>query len=142
VRLYFDTNVFIHAFEARAEIGDRARAAFSLVDDGRAVGVTSQLTLAELLPGPYRKQDVFLEQTYESIFAGRDGFEIYPVSLDLLRASAKLRADAGLRLPDALHVATAMKAACDGFVTEDKSLRTPIPVRILLLTDQLFARVQ
>jgi predicted nucleic acid-binding protein len=139
VRLYFDSNIFIYAFECETELGHAARRAFALIDDEKAIGVTSHLTLAEILPRPYREGNVDLERVYESVFAGRPGFELYPVSLAVLRLAARLNAGASLRLPDALHAATALDASCDALVTEDRRLQAPPGLSIRHLSDELFA---
>jgi predicted nucleic acid-binding protein len=138
VRLYFDANIFIHAFECETDAGHAARRAFLLVEDGKVEGITSQLTLAEVLPRPYRDKDAKLEQAYEDVFAGRTGLTVHPVSLAVLRLSARLNADAGLRLPDAVHAATAIEASCDSLLTEDRRFRVPPGLVLRDLSDELF----
>ncbi|TMJ50563.1 MAG: hypothetical protein E6G85_17960 [Alphaproteobacteria bacterium] len=49
-RLYLDANVFIYAIEGSADIADPLRQLFDLFRANRAIGVTSELTLAEVLP--------------------------------------------------------------------------------------------
>jgi predicted nucleic acid-binding protein len=139
VRLYLDSNIFIHAFECETELGHAARRAFKLADAGKIIGVTSQLTLSEVLPRPYEEANLALEQAYERVFSGRRGLEVYPVSIDILRLTARLRAQTKARTADAIHVATAMQAACDSLVSEDTRIRPPSHVRLLRLSDELFA---
>jgi predicted nucleic acid-binding protein len=138
VRYYFDSNVFIYAFEYSTAVGDAARRAFSLIEDGGATGVTSLLTLGEVLPGPLRRRNFRVEQAYEAVFAGKIGFDVVPVTMDLLRAAARHVADQNLRLPDALHVASALHANCDAFVTEDEGVRTPVQLPLVRLNDPVF----
>jgi predicted nucleic acid-binding protein len=138
VRTYLDSNIFIHAFECETDLGHAARRAFKLADAGVAVGVTSQLTLAEVLPRPYEEGNLALEQAYETSLS-KHNLEVYPVSSEILRLSARLRAQTKARLPDAIHVATAMQAACDALLSEDVSLRAPQHIRVLRLSDPLFA---
>jgi predicted nucleic acid-binding protein len=139
VRYYFDSNIFIYAFECETDLGHAARRAFGLIDDGLATAVTSLLTLGEVLPGPLRERNAKLEQSYERVFAGRPGFEIVPVSGQLLRAAARLVAEMGLHLPDALHVASAVETSCDSFLTEDTGVRTPGGLGVIRLGDPVFA---
>jgi predicted nucleic acid-binding protein len=138
VRYYFDSNIFIYAFECETDLGHAARRAFGLVEDGKATAVTSLLTLGEVLPGPLRQGNEKLEQSYELVFAGRVGFEIIPISEPLLRAAARLVANASLHLPDALHVASAIQANCDRFVTEDTGIKTLGELPIMRLADPAF----
>ena len=136
VRLYFDSNIFIYAFECETDFGHAARRAFRLIETGQVTAVTSELTLAEVLPGPLRSKDMQLEEAYETIFAGGSGFDVVPLSMAVLRDAARLVADSRLRLADALHVATALRSACAAFLTE--ALRAPAELRMMRLADERF----
>jgi predicted nucleic acid-binding protein len=138
LRYYFDSNVFIYAFEYATVVGDAARRAFGLVEDGKATGVTSIFTLGEVLPGPLRDRNIRVEQAYEAVFAGKMGFDLVPVTMDLLRAAARHVADQNLRLPDGLDVASALVSNCDAFLTEDEGIRTPVRLPLMKLSDPAF----
>jgi predicted nucleic acid-binding protein len=138
LRLYIDSNIFVYAFECETDLGHAARPAFILLDEKKAIGVASQFVLAEVLPRPLRDNDVKLEHAYETTFAGRAGLEVYPMTLSVLRLSAKLVAYSKLRSADAIHAATAVTAACDAFLTEDRGLRLPPGIRPLTLSDETF----
>ena len=45
--------------------------------------------------------------------------QIIPVSRDILVAAARLRAETNMKLPDAIHAATAQFTGCDQFLTND-----------------------
>ena len=139
MRIYLDSNIFIYAYECETDLGHAARRAFALIDERDAVGVTSELTLAEVLPRPLKEQNAALEHAYEAVFHGRQGMETYPLCLSILRLSAPLVAQSSLRQVDALHVATAIDAACDVFLTEDRRVRVPAGVRLLNLSDRMFS---
>ena len=51
-RVYLDANVFIYALEAATEHLPDLTALFDLLAAGGAAAVTSELTLAEVLPRP------------------------------------------------------------------------------------------
>jgi predicted nucleic acid-binding protein len=138
VRVYFDSNIFIYAFECETDTGHAARRAFLLAEEGKVEAITSQLTLAEVLPRPYRDRDAKLEAAYENVFAGRTGVEIQPTSVSVFRSAARLCAESGLRLPDAVHAATAASVGCHGLLTEDRSFRVPAGLSRLSLSDYPF----
>lgn len=126
-RLYLDTNVFIAAFEGTDGRSDVARALLGALDTEPSLhAVTSLLTLAELLVRPLRDQDGGLAALYRTILTGTDRFTVSEVSREVLEAAADLRAQFGfLKLPDAIHVATAKLAACEALVSADARLRLP-----------------
>ena len=56
-----------------------------------------------------------------------------PVSRTILIDAARLRANSGLRLPDAIHVATAVAAGCPIFLSNDRRLKVPDVLQLLAL---------
>lgn len=121
-RVYLDTNIVIYAIEGHppldAPIGDL----FDLLQSGQVTGFLSRLTLAEALVLPLRNADDARARAYLDLFAsGRLAtarFDTEPVVL----TAASLRARSRLMLADALHLATAIEAGCDLFLTNDLRL--------------------
>jgi predicted nucleic acid-binding protein len=74
---------------------------------------------------------MYREAIPETTFAGRPGLEVYPVTLPILRLSAERRAQSKIQSPDALHAATAVTAACDFFLMEDRDLLLPAGIKLL-----------
>ncbi len=68
-RVYLDTNVFIAAYENTQAHGDHAWRLLTAIESGEFVGVTSELTLAELLVKPIERRDYDLAQHYQEIIA-------------------------------------------------------------------------
>jgi predicted nucleic acid-binding protein len=125
-RLYLDANVFIYALDsALTPWHVPAQALFRLVDSGRASAVTSELSLAECLVKPLRDGNGALADLYRgAINANNPGLAVAPVSRDVLIEAARLRASRPpLKLPDAIHVATAALNGCDVLVTNDAAFR-------------------
>jgi predicted nucleic acid-binding protein len=132
-RIYFDANVYITALESRS---DAARAIFRLFggwDWQQHVIVTSEFTLAEVLVHPIasalRSGDYELHDSYQSIIADEPGVrEVLPASHSVLVRTALVRAqmhrlsNRKIRTPDAIHVASALEAECDTFVSGDADL--------------------
>jgi predicted nucleic acid-binding protein len=122
-RVYFDVNVFIAAFENRGARSDHAWWLLSAVERGDLVGVTSELTLAELLVKPMLEQDGDLVHHYKELITPGEGFEVPVVSRDVLIEAAALRTvRLSLRLPDAVHVASARLSHCVAIVSDDRRL--------------------
>lgn len=132
-KLYLDTNVFIAAFEGIGERSDVARDCLAALDSEPALSaVASLLTLAELLVRPLRDADRELINLYRSVLTGTDNFVVANVGREVLEAAADLRAQFSLlKLPDAIHVATARLTGCDGFVSADMRLRLPAGLALI-----------
>lgn len=124
MRVYLDTNVFIAAFERRDTLSDQLATVFSARSEHPGkVFVTSELTLSELLVVPLRDGITTLSGYYSNVLSGADWLHVCPVTKPILIAAAGLRAGRrGLRLPDAIHLATAVEMDCSDFLTEDSSL--------------------
>lgn len=84
--------------------------------------VTSELALAEVLVVPYRIDAAELIERYERLLAPRLCLARIAASPSVWRAAARLRAETRLRLPDAVHLATAEAEGCAFVVTGDKRL--------------------
>ena len=71
---------------------------------------------------------------YESLLTATD-IRLLPISLDVLRESANLRATQNLKTPDAIHAATAFSANCEYIVTNDDGFKRLSNINIITLDD-------
>lgn len=133
-RVYFDTNILIATIETRGPFSEAGWDVLSAMDSGQFNGVTSEITLAELLPKPMMENDAALQKSYEEFLTDGPHFHIAPIDRMTLLSAARLRAnDRSLRLPDAVHVATALETGCLLFLTGDRRLAVPRPMTSLRL---------
>ncbi len=121
-RLYLDANVFIYAVELYDPYAEAVSSLFRALVDGSVYCVTSQITLAEVLPGPRRAGRAEVEEVYRQLIRSQDGLEVTPVSEEVLIRSVEVRCTSSLRLVDAIHVATAALCDCDAIVTNDRQI--------------------
>ncbi|MDB5576913.1 MAG: PilT protein-like protein [Bradyrhizobium sp.] len=127
-RLYLDANVFIYAVEGNADVADPLRRLFDLFRAGRGIGVTSELTLAEVLP----KTSSVQRRTYLNMIVWSRIFDLRPVSRDILIETAEYREHAGMpKLPDAIHVVTAIRAECRTVLSADLRLKLPVGYSVI-----------
>ena len=133
-----DTAIFIYYIEEHPRYLPLVEPLFAGVDEGQWEGVTSTLTLLETLVVPYRTGDAALAERCEALLARSRGLRLVELDRPLLRAAAQVRAAAGLKTPDALQIAAALRARCGVFLTNDRVLPAIPGLRILQLRD--FAR--
>ena len=129
-RIYLDTTVIIHAVETPTPLSKGQLALFDALDEGAIEAVTSELTLAECLVYPLAAKDSKLAAIYEKFLSGATELELVPISRQILLAAAHIRALKRLKLPDAIHVATAMSARATVLMTADRRIRVSRGLRV------------
>ena len=132
MRVYLDSNCIIYFLEHNPLWSPKviARiAAFRSARDELAVG---DLARAECLVAPFKKGDAGLESRYRAFFSDPD-IHVLTLTGTVCERAARLRADYPFKLPDALHLATAIEHGCGLFLTADAKLAvcTAIPVEVL-----------
>ncbi|WP_456473926.1 type II toxin-antitoxin system VapC family toxin [Candidatus Pyrohabitans sp.] len=108
---------------------------FELIDKGECEGVTSTITLLEVLVQPYRLTREDLVKKYSEILLNSRNLQVYPVYSEIAIEAAKLRAKYGIRTPDAIQIATAIYAGAYVFITNDKRLKKVKEVEVTLLSE-------
>jgi predicted nucleic acid-binding protein len=118
---YLDTNVFIDALEGADSISLPIKALFEAARSKPGALVTSELTLAEVLaPGRRGARPPDLRRRYLDLIVWGGVVDLRPVSLDVIYETIELRPYAPLKLPDAIHLATAIMTGCRYLVTRDQ----------------------
>lgn len=129
-RLYLDANVFIAMGEGSGPVADPLLALAGDQMPGEDFLFTSELTLAELLVRPYRTEDEKLIQLYDDWMNSGGWLTVGPVNRAVLWYAAVLRSQyATLKLPDAIHLSTAVGFGCTHFLTADKRIPNNIQLR-------------
>lgn len=125
--VYFDTNVFIYSLDGYEEYYGLLKTIFSHIAENHLLVVTSELTLAECLVKPVKDENKEATKQFEQYIQTSEIMKVKPVSRGILRQSANVRAEQGLKLPDAIHMATAIDQCCKTFITNDKKLKSRTP---------------
>ena len=128
-RPYVDACLFIYWVERSGPVAEAAvRWLESQADASMCV---SPLVRMEVLVKPMRRGDQALIQSYEALLASQ---EWLPVGDEMFSRALGLRAQYGLKTPDALHLATALNHGCTEFWTNDDRLKVaagPLAVNVL-----------
>lgn len=124
---------FVYHFEQNEEFGPAAREIFLGAEKGHHRLVTSVLSMMEVLIVPKRHGMNDLAQRYREIFESFPNLTVLPIHDGIVEIASDLRARHGIRTPDALHVAAAIHAGAEAFLTNDSRLQKKIqeiPVRL------------
>ena len=133
--IYFDTNVFIYSIEGHEKYYDVLTRLFSIIRQNNAHIVTSELSLAECLVKPAKDNNIKAIEQFKQHIQNNKYMSVKSVSRNILITSATVRGQLGLKLPDAIHMATAIEQKCKTFVTNDKKLKIPENMQGLYLHD-------
>jgi predicted nucleic acid-binding protein len=133
--LYIDTSPFIYYTENRPEFLAQVKAIFAYQEANDIDTITSVITLSECLTKPLKVNDPSLVSAYERFLLKTRNITLIPVTLQISRRSAVLRATYGLRTPDALHIATALETGCEAFLTNDVALKRVNELSVLILSE-------
>ncbi|MET0321881.1 MAG: PIN domain-containing protein [Duganella sp.] len=132
-RVYIDTNVFIYFLEGNPQFLPAAAPVMQAIDNNDFRGFTGEVTVAETMVGPYRKNDSASIATIRDFFYSKNFVTLLPHGRAIFDHAARLRAHERLRFIDAIHLATAMAATCKFFITNDKAIRTKGNIAIVQL---------
>ncbi len=134
-RIYLDANIFIYAVEGFAAHAASIQALLAAMDAGEVVAVTSDLTVAEVLVKPLKDQNQAVQQAYKTFLLPTAALEVIAISRELLEEAAHVRATTKLKLPDAIHFATALRQQCDSFLTNDELFKSVGSPKIKILSE-------
>ena len=139
--VYVDANAIIYSVERvepyrglLAPMWEEARA-------GRFTLASSELVALETLIRPLRDSNARLEMLFRSILAATE-MDLIPASLATWEDAARIRAETGLATPDALHAATALRAGCAAFITNDTDFRRVEGLSVVVLDDLVEAEAE
>ena len=123
--IYFDTNVFIYAIEGHESHYQWLNELFQYIASNQMKVITSELTLAECLVKPIKDNNQAAVDGFKRHLQSSDSMQMCQVTREILMRSAQVRCELSLKLPDAIHMATAIEHTCQVFVSHDKKLKAP-----------------
>src|SRR5262245_41142507 len=133
--VYLDTMSFIFAVEGEPLVAEPLKNLLEALRAHPGAGVTSELTLAEVLAGSDVPHSPPIKRAYLDLIVWSKFLDLVPISRDILYDSADLRfahrATHGrkLKLPDAIHLVTAIRRNCQYFASADKGINPPINMK-------------
>lgn len=118
-RIALDTSVFIYQLEANPRYVSFTDPIFAWLERPGHHGVTSTVTMTELLVQPYRDSDQQRVDEFYGLLSAFPNLDWIAPSLQIADIAARIRGVHRLRTPDALEAATAVHAQATGLVTND-----------------------
>ena len=120
-KIYLDSCLVIYLIERHPFFHAPLRGRIAACSD--SVFTVSSLTRLEVLALPLRERNHELVERFESLLRT---LEMLPIDDSVIDAALDWRV-AGLKTPDALHVAVAKRSGCTAFWTNDNRLARTAP---------------
>lgn len=134
-KVYLDANIFIYTLEFVSPWANELNDVFIGLRSKEFSAVTSSLSLSECLVLPFKENRQDLVQVYRQTFLPRPYLDVASIDNAILILSANIRAQSGLKLPDAIHTATALTHQCTAMLTNDAGFKRVLSIDLFLLSD-------
>jgi predicted nucleic acid-binding protein len=133
--VFIDTAPLIFFIEKNPKYSAIVKPVVALIDSGQAKGLTSTITLLEVLVLPLREGNKKLADAYRSILLSSKNLETCEISNAISEKAATLRAKYGFKTPDSIQLATAIIRRVDYFLTNDLALKQINEIKVVVLED-------
>jgi predicted nucleic acid-binding protein len=131
-----DTTVFIYHFEKNPVYLQQTLELFDGIETGELSGVTSTITLLEIIVRPLSQGRVDIARKYEVLLVNFPNLKIIDLDRDVVRQAARLRAEYHISSPDALQIGASMMHGAKTFITNDRRLeRLHDKLDVIILDD-------
>lgn len=121
-KVYFDTNIFIYLLQDHHEFSEICLSIIQSAVDKELDGYSGDLVLAELLVKPLKDNNARAVKAVKDLFTEDTRIELLPHTRSAFITAAHLRANHKIKLPDALHLATAIENHIEIFLTNDRNI--------------------
>ena len=106
---------------------------FTSLEKGMNKGITSYLTLLEILTRPKTKGALQAARDYEYYLTTFPNLTFFDMGLDVARKASDLRAAVRIKAPDAIQIATAIVHGATAFLTNDRIFEKVKEIDVLIL---------
>jgi predicted nucleic acid-binding protein len=128
-----DAPLFIYHLEDHPRYIPLTETVFTALEKGMNKGITSYLTLLEILTKPKREGALQAARDYEYYLTTFPSLTFFEMGLDVARKASDLRATFHIKAPDAIQIATAIVHGATAFLTNDRIFERIKEVEILTL---------
>jgi|SRR3989344_6766857 len=132
-RVSFDTNIFVYFFEGNLTYAKSLKTLFEKLSKGYITGITSLITLIELLS--YRDLNEEGVKETKDRFLSIQNLTLSELSQSVCEEAARIRRKYSFKTPDAIQLATALQTKAKVFITNDEELKTFKEIKVVTLKE-------
>ncbi len=135
-RVAFDTAPLIYYIEENPAYLPLVDELFDTIDSGASTGITSVLTLQEVLVKPLHDGMQDIADQYREVLKNSINITLTNIDATVCEKAADIRAKyTWLRTPDALQIASAILHNADVIITNDDKWKRVTELQIVVLQD-------
>ncbi len=123
-----DTAPIIYVLERAPKFAPRFRPLFERQHAGEIQFAVTTITIAEVLTGPLKAGEEALARRYRAVL---ESWQVVGLTADIAESAARFRASLGLRMADAVQVASAISINADALVTHDRDFSKVKTLKVL-----------
>jgi len=118
-----DTNIFLDVKNREESFFLSSKQILDAVDEGKIQAIVSVVSMAELCAGYYSAGDERGKQELLAHLLSTKSYSIVELDVKLSDSAGRIRAETGLRLPDAIIVASGIDRGATYIVTHDEEFK-------------------
>ena len=135
-----DTSPFIYFIDENPKYISKVEKIFSAIANGSTLGVSSYISLLEVLVKPIQNGANDIATQYKDLLLNSYSLKLYPLDDKVAEVAAKLRAKYSgngfkIKTPDAIQIATGLLNGADVFITNDSGLKNVSEIKVIVLDD-------
>jgi predicted nucleic acid-binding protein len=117
-----DTNVFLSLIN-KEPLSDYSKSILDRIDAGDLSCVVSTVVIAEMCVGYHAAGQVREKDDFLTHLEASQSYDVVELSVGVADQAGRIKAETGLRLPDAIVVASAVKGGATCLISNDELLR-------------------
>ena len=122
MKVSLDTNVFVGVVN-KEPASQNSKKILDEIDSGSLGCVLSTVVIAEMCAGYYAEGQTNEKDDFLAHVESSRGYEIVELSVGLADQAGRIKAETGLKLPDAIVVSSALKGGAECLISNDESLK-------------------
>jgi predicted nucleic acid-binding protein len=128
-----DSSIFIYHLEDHPRYAPLTEFIFDALETGGNKGITSYLTLMEIITKPKAEGFLQVARDYEYYLTTFPNLTFHEMGLEIARKASDLRATERIKGPDAIQLATGILYGATAFLSNDRILERVKEIDILIL---------
>lgn len=131
MKTFLDTNIIIYFLEKNDKFFDKVLPYFRKAETKDIKLHTSSLSYMKLLILVVKNKDINLEAKYNFLF--KNFFNVANIDIETAKIGAQIRGRYGIRTPNALQIACAVRSGYKQFITSDRRLKKIDGIEIVII---------